>query len=694
MKKILASILVIMLMLTSFSATLAENTGAQATETEPQATETQAAEETAAAEPAAAAVQYSYDRLTVAVTTPLTGNFFTPLWGNASSDLDVRSLIHGYNLTEWNTDEDMFAPDQSVISGMTATQETNGDLTFIIALYSDLTYSDGTPITAWDYAFSLLLTMAPEMEELGANVLRPTYLKGYKEYISGEAKALSGVKVTGDYLLTMTIDADYLPFFYELGLLDCTPYPISVIAPGVKVADDGEGVYLANADAAVEAPVFTAELLRKTILDENTGYRTHPKVTSGPYTLVSYENGTAMFEINPMYKGDSKGRKPMIPAITVTTMSEAEMAEALQSGSVTLLNKISDAAMIGEIGRMTAENELLAADNYARSGLSFISFNTDRAPLDDPAVRQAIAYLLDRDAMISEAVGNYGLRSTGYFGIGQWMYQVLNGTMGYPVEEAAENATAQEKKAYEDAMKAWEALSLDAIEGYVKDEEKGLKLLEQAGWTLNESGAAFNPETDTLRYKQTEAGLKPLKLTLAYAEGSAAAKAMENVLPASLAAYGIEVAVSALPGDTLLNQYYRLAEPEYDMFFLATNFDAMYDPSISFVEDGEGQHVWRSSALADEALWEAAVAMRKTEPGDLLTYCERWLAFQKRFAEILPALPLYSNVYFDSYPRVLHEYAIASQISWPQAIRGSYLADYIPEESEEGAEELLEGIGE
>lgn len=304
-----------------------------------------------------------------------------------------------------------------------------------------------------------------------------------------------------------------------------------------------------------------------------------------------------------------------------------------------------------------------------------------------------IAYLLDRDAIISEAVGNYGLKSTGYFGIGQWMYQVLNGTMGYPVEELAETATAEEKKAYEDEMKAWEELTLEGIEAYAKDEEKGLKLLDDAGWNLNEKGEAFTAGTDTLRYKKTETGLVPLKLTLAYAEGSAAANAMETVLPASLAAYGIEVTVSALPGDTLLNQYYRLADAEYDMLFLATNFDAMYDPSIYFVENAEGQHVWRSSALADEELWEAAVAMRKTEPGDLLTYCMRWLVFQTRFAEILPVLPLYSNVYFDSYPQVLHEYTIASQISWPQAIRGAYLADYIPEEPEE-AEELIEAAGE
>ena len=126
---------------------------------------------------------------------------------------------------------------------MTVQAEESGDITFIIALYEDMVYSDGTPVTAWDYAFSFLLTMAPEMQELGASVHKPEYIVGYSNYINGKTNRLAGVRVLGDYLMHITIDDAYLPFFYELGLLDCTPYPISVIAPGVKVADDGASTF-------------------------------------------------------------------------------------------------------------------------------------------------------------------------------------------------------------------------------------------------------------------------------------------------------------------------------------------------------------------------------------------------------------------------------------------------------------------
>ena len=659
MKKLLAYLLICVMALTAVTTGLAEATGETAAEEKTQIT-------------------YDYDELTVAVTTPLTGNFFTNMWGNGSSDMDVRAMIHGYNLIEWDTDEGMFVPDESVVSGVTVQAEESGDITFIIALYEDMVYSDGTPVTAWDYAFSFLLTMAPEMQELGASVHKPEYIVGYSNYINGKTNRLAGVRVLGDYLMHITIDDAYLPFFYELGLLDCTPYPISVIAPGVKVADDGKGIYLTNAEGGDEA-VFTADLLKGTILDTAKGYRTHPSVTSGPYVLTSYEDGVARFEINPQYKGNSKGQKPMIPKVTMLSMPSEKMVEAYQNGDVTLLNKVSDAKTIATLQAAAADDDTQTSANYARTGLSFISFNTDRTPLDDLAVRQAIAYAADRDKVEWEALDGYGKKGIGYFGMGQWMYLLLNGTVLYPVPEPGDNATAKEKAEYEKAIEKWEALSIEDIEPYDRSLDKAAELLDGAGWNLNESGEAFVPGTDKVRYKQTEEGLVPLRMTLAYGDGSAIGEALQGTLVGSLAEARIELAVEAIPADDMLEQFYRMSEARYDMFFLATNFDLLYDPSLNFIEDEDGHHVWKSSGLVDDELWELAVAMRRTEPEDLLGYCTKWLEFQKYFAETLPLLPMYSNVYFDFYPQVLHEYNIGANVSWPQASIGAYLSDYVPE---------------
>ena len=672
MKRLLAWLLICILTLTALGTAWAETAEGEAP-----------AEEIPAEE--ASRITYDYDELIVAVTTPLTGNFFTNMWGNGSSDVDVRSMIHGYNLVEWNTAEGEFTLDPSVVSGTTVQAEENGDVTFILALYDDLVYSDGTPVTARDYAFSMLLSMAPEMEELGAAVKKPEYIAGYRDYISGSVNYLSGIKVKSDRVLHITIDKSYLPFFYELGLLDCVPYPISVIAPGVKVADDGNGVYLANEDAENETPVFTADLLKGTILD---GYRSHPAVTSGPYMLTSFEDGTATFEINPLYKGNSKGQKPTIQKVVFRSMAAGEMAEAFRNGSVTVLNKVSDKDTIAECLGLAGEQEILASANYPRSGLSFISFNADKAPLDDLKVRQAIAYLTDRDAVVQETLGGFGLRGDGYYGIGQWMYLLLNGTE-VPVKEPAENATAKEKAEYEEKLGKWEELSLDDIEKYDMDAGKAAELLDEAGWNLNEAGEAYAAGEGAIRCKQTEDGLVPLQLTLAYGAGSAATEALEGTLVKNFADAGIGLTVEAINGDDLFEQYYRLGEGRYDMYFLATNFDVLYDPSLGFIETEDGHHVWKTSGLEDDELWQLTVDMRQTEPGDTLEYCTKWLKFQQRVMEQLPVLPMYSNVYFDFYPQVVHEYLIADNISWPQTIIGSYMGDYIADEEITTDEDLI-----
>jgi len=126
-------------------------------------------------------------------------------------------------------------------------------------------------------------------------------------------------------MLEVTITNAYLPFFYQEGLLDCVPYPISEIAPGMKISDDGAGVYLDRE--------MSAELLRQTVLGEN-GYRSHPKVTSGPYKLVSFGDGRAEFEINTNYKGNSRGDRPSIEKITMVSLPSDEMAQALKDGKI------------------------------------------------------------------------------------------------------------------------------------------------------------------------------------------------------------------------------------------------------------------------------------------------------------------------------------------------------------------------
>ena len=591
----------------------------------------------------AEAAEAAESSLVVGNPTPMRGDFFTDMWGNATSDIDVRDLLHGYNLIMWDTGSSMFTVNPSVVSQVVLMENEAGDHTYALVLRDDLYYSDGSRITAWDYAFSYLFSMAPELSEISAIPLRNEYIAGADAYLAGKGP-LAGVRVLSNTILYVTLDHAYLPFFYEAGLLSCNPYPISVIAPGVRVRDDGEGVYLSNADADVAEPVFTSELLRKTVMDEETGYLSHPSVVSGPYQLTAFDGVTAEFEINPYYKGNAAGEKPTIQHLTYTLAENDTMMEKLLSGDFDLLNKVMRTDRIEEGIRASQDGSLAMAD-YPRTGLSFISFACEKPTVSSMAVRKAIAYCMDRDQVTADYTGSFGERVDGFYGIGQWMVRLVNGTLDFIDGEHAETEA-----------KIREEISLSRLIPYSVDIEKAVSLLEEDGWVLNGNG---------LREKDGVV----LDLLLMYPEGNNIEPSLQKNLADNLAKAGIGLTMEAVPMNELLSAWYQQTERRADLMYLATNFDLVFDPTVHFSADGS----WSYTGCADAALQEAAKAMRRTDPGDVLNYLHSWVRFQERFNEVLPMLPVYSNRYYDFYIPALQQYRIAEHITWGEAIVGAEL---------------------
>ncbi len=643
MKKAIC-LLMSLLLLLSLAAGSAEEAGLPEAEENTEAAET--------GEPV------GFDHLYVGNPTPMRGEFFTGMWGNATSDSDVRDLLHGYNLVVWDGNEAMFTADTSVVTDVTATANEAGDHSYVITLANDLYYSDGTKITAWDYAFSYLFSIAPELEDIGAVPMRREHLLGYQAYVEKTSRVLSGVRVPSDNTIIVTLNGKYLPFFYELALLQCNPYPISVIAPGVTVKDDGDGVYLDGE--------FTAELLRKTILDPETGYQSHPAVVCGPYTLTSWDGVKAEFAINPYYKGNRYGEKPTIPRLTYTLAENDTMLEKLENGEFNLLDKVTRAdsiqggiAMTGDAFRMTT---------YPRVGVSYFSFACEKPTVSSVAVRQAFAWCLDRDALTAAYTGNFGQRVDGYYGIGQWMYGLVTGAIDPPVD-LPEEGNAAAAQAYEAELEKWKELNLDNLTQYTLDLEKAKALLDEDGWTLNAEG---------LREKDGVV----LDLHLSYPQGNNINEALETLLIPNLKEVGIRLTMEAVPMGELLSRWYKQEERDEDIVYLASNFDLVFDPSVNFANDVEGKRNWDYTNDDDEQLYEWTLAMRKTEPGDVLDYMKRWISFQERFNETLPMLPVYSNMYFDFYVMPLQNFRIAESATWGVAIVGAYMSDEEPAQAE------------
>ena len=737
------------------------------------------------------------DELIVGHPTITKGDFFTEMFGNDTADIDVRALIHGYNLVNWDQNQGVYVLDPSVVTDYLVVDTDLGNRQYYLALADDLYYSDGTSITAWDYAFSLLLMMAPQIEQIGGKIYRAQHILGYDDYITGKERALSGVEVVDDHQLIITLDHNFLPYFFEVGLLLCVPYPISVIAPGCKVYMDEEngGVYIGNEDQSIQEPIFTAELLAKTILDPETGYNSHPSVVSGPYTMVSYDvenGGTGHFEINPYFKGawvnnslpdefnfdpenedyagtgvqinrhdapnyikvertDEEGNdtsywlvKPNIEKICFMVADNDTMAEDLATEKYHLINKVTYGPTIMEcMGVLTSgtyvpqggnEDEPVEAatgirfQNYPRIGLAFLTFTYDWPTVHEKEVRQAIAWCMDREQLTQDYTSGFGVVVNGYYGMEQWEYLLVTGQLDFPVNMLDEilpeihdpedeekllryrNRFVRSQEEFDAAVAAWDMLVKEWDDGegntllteYTVDLDKANAILDDAKWTLNRNGEAYQPGVDDVRCKMIDNELVALDLSVMYPEGNHMAEIMqertdgEKSFVENLAEVGIKLSFVPTPMQDLLHSYYRETERTTDMIYLATNFHVMVDPSITysseFAKDNRTHEIWNNTYSDDEALYYRAEDMRKTEPMDVFNYVSKWMSFQQRYNEVLPTIPVYSNIYFDFFNEKLQNYYITGSVTWSQAILQSYFGEErVTEEEEEdlGDDEMV-----
>ena len=731
------------------------------------------------------------EELIVTHPTITKGDFFTEMFGNDTADIDVRALIHGYNLVNWDQNQGVYVLDPTVVTDYRVVDDELGNRTYQLVLAEDLYFSDGTQITAWDYAFSLLLMMAPEVEKIGGKIYRAEHLLGYREYINycrarmqgtpdeelqseEYAYCLSGVEVLSDHQIWITLDHDFLPYFFEVGLLLCEPYPIHVIAPGCKVYDDGFGVYIANEDPDRAEILFTPELLEDTILDEEHGYNSHPSVVSGPYVMLSYDGVTSHYERNPYFKGawfhnslpegnasgnylpmldenneqmlDNAGNPmylviPQINKIAFTAgdydiretedgslyIGEESSIHKIAKGEVHLVNKAVNGTAI--VDGMNLMGEGVRMQAYPRIGLSFLTFTYDWPTVHEKEVRQAIAWCMDREKITESYCGapvevpedtdpetegeetetparvtNFGIVMDGYYGWEQWEYQLVTGRIGYPVnmidevlpevhtDEDEENLVkytnryVQTQEEFDSAIAAWETLSLDNLTHYEVNIEKANVLLDSAGWTLNEKGETYQAGVDEVRCKMVDGELMALRLKMMYPEGNRIVDSLQENFIDNLNQAGITLELVPMPMQELLYSYYRQTERTTDMIYLATNFHIMVDPSITYSTDKTLNHqIWNNTYSDDEELWYKAVDMRRTDPMDVFGYVTKWVSFQERYNEVLPTIPIYSNIYYDFYTDQLQNYYITGQVTWSQAILLAYFGDpnAITEELEE-----------
>ncbi len=576
-------------------------------------------------------------QLVIGSTTDLESDFYGASFNNNATNYKLYDLLHGL-ATVVSDKEGAFVYDPTVVKSHEEKENEDGTKTYTVTINDGLVWSDGTPITAKDYVFQLLLESSPEMNQVDGYPSQAGYsLVGYDDYFAGKTDTFAGVHLVDEMTYSVTVKAEELPYHYDITYASAMPRPMHVIAPDCDVEETENGATITGD--------FTAELLQKTINDPDTGYRYNPKVTCGPYLFDSYDiasrQGTIV--VNPKYAGDYRGVKPVIEKIIIKTVKSDTMMNELASGSVDLLFQSSGADTINA-GLDLVDEGKAQKNTFFRNGYGKIQFDCSQFPTDSQNVRQAIAYCLDRNEFARQYSGGYAAVVHSYYGLAQWEYQ--------------------ESKDWIDQN----------LETYEKNIDEAKKLLEADGWNKNKDGSAYSG-TGT-RYKEVDGELKPLVIEWANTDANPVSELLATMLPEAMAEAGMELKATTMDFPTLQNAITHSGDKIYNMYNLATGFALASSPWYYYSTDPVWmQGGYNSNWIADEELEAAAEALKPIAYDDNDAWLPAWQNFIKVWNEKLPDVPLYSDEYFDFYSTKLKGWESTAVWEWSRAVLDAWVEE-------------------
>ncbi|MFE4861998.1 ABC transporter substrate-binding protein [Streptomyces sp. NPDC056670] len=361
----------------------------------------------------------------------------------------------------------------------TDTGRPNADATvWTYTLKDGLKYEDGSPITTADIKYGIERSFAAELSG-GAPYLR--------DWLVGGAKYEGPYKDGGKGLGSIeTPDAKTIVFHLN--------------------KPEGEFPFLATQTQF--APVPKAK-------DNGTKYEEHP-VSSGPYKVVKNENDGEhlVLERNPNWSEATDPERKAYPD-TIDVRSGLDQAVINQRLSA---SQGPDAAAVttdtnlgpAELAKVTSDKQLAARVGTGYFGYTnYIAFNPNVKPFDNPKVRQAIAYAVDRTSAVN-AVGGSSLAEPAT------TFLPNQKAFGYtPYDPFPAGASGNADKAKELLKEAGYAdgLTVTLTHSNAKGGPKGPEVatalqdaLKKAGITVKLQGLEGNDYNDTVASAKKEPG--------------------------------------------------------------------------------------------------------------------------------------------------------------------------------------------
>ena len=606
----------------------------------------------ASTEPSSEATEKHENKVIYGSDTELSGDLGNAWWTNNATDKLIRDLINDYDVITFDQFGQMKV-NETVSDGVQTAENEDGTATYTVKIKQGLTYNDGTPITAADYVAYMLVQFSPATLEAGATVSSDTVVGG-TEYQNGESKVLAGLRLLDEYTYSISITPDYANYYYGLTYASLSPLYLPLYSSAaLTVKDDGEGAYLDGGELKAD------EINASRYVYEN-------RVTAGPYVIKSIDTGalTATLEINPNYAGNFEGQKPSIQTIVVVKSEDDSKMDAFTTGEITFLSQLSEGDQIKTALELVDSGKYNYC-HYTRNGYGKIQFQCDGGPTQFQAVRQAVAYLLDREEFTNTFTGGYGSVVHGPYSTAQWMY--------------------------EDS----EELFNEKLNSYAYDPAKAVEVLEADGWTLNADGTPYSGTG--VRYKEVtaeQAGdyalnvkladgriLMPLHIMWASSDGNPVSTLLATMLAngKQTADAGMVIEQNVMAFSELLNWIYRDTTVgdqygvfTYGMFNLATGFADVYDYAYNYASDPDSKYVkmgYNQNYIFDKELDDLSMDMvYKAAPGDDAAFLDYFQKFIIRWNELLPEIPLYCNDYHTFFPSWLKNYNESSLWDFQRAI--------------------------
>jgi len=450
----------------------------------------------------------------------MSGNFLTG-FGNSAYDAQVRDIVHSLGTVTF-TPAGEFIFDYSVLAPTTEAnpnpQITGAALNeYTFKINQDLKFPDGTAITAADFVFAVYLAASPAMAKAGSTDSSFYQLKGYDAYNAGTSTRFEGIQFIDNYTFKMIINPDELPYFYKQAIVAVGPYQINQYL-GLK----GQGVaYTAGAwnpgTTTTGATVIT-EAQAKKIVDNLL----QNPLGAGPYYISEVAEDLSFVTLlrNPNYPGDYLGITPEIDKIVIREVPGTTDSTHVLDGTIDYLEGVIEGTKI----------EPAIATNFVeyvtrlRNGYGLLVFHNDMPVVNDYRIRQAITYLIDRQAFVDQFLGGYGEVVHGPYGLSQWM--------------VAESDVVPEK-----------------LIKYSLNKARAIELMEEAGYYYGDidGKTLFDAAKHTQRYNKLG---EPLVIYWGAQADSTYSDLLNPIIMAGFKDTGMTLKVDYLNWDAILSNYY------------------------------------------------------------------------------------------------------------------------------------------